>query len=29
METTHIDNLTVFKCNRCGLSNTELIKDIQ
>jgi len=29
METTHIDNLTVFKCNRCGLSNTELKKDLQ
>jgi hypothetical protein len=29
METTHIDKLTVFKCNRCGLSNTELKKDIQ
>ena len=29
MEATHIDNLTVFKCNRCGLSNTELKKDIQ
>jgi hypothetical protein len=29
MEATHIDNLTVFKCNSCGLSNTELKKDIQ
>jgi hypothetical protein len=29
MEATHIDNLTVFKCNKCGLSNTELKKDIQ
>jgi hypothetical protein len=29
MEATHIEKLTVFKCNSCGLSNTELKKDIQ
>jgi transposase len=29
MEATHTDNLTVFKCNSCGLSNTELKKEIR
>ena len=29
METTHSYNLKFFKCKICGLSNTELKKDIQ
>jgi hypothetical protein len=29
MEANHVDKLTVFKCNSCGLSNTELKKDIK
>jgi hypothetical protein len=29
MEASHVDKLTVFKCNSCGLSNTELKKDMK
>ena len=29
MEANQVDKLTVLKCNRCGLSNTELKKDIK
>ena len=29
MEANQVEKLSVFKCNRCGLSNTELKKDIK
>ncbi len=29
MEANQFDKLTVFKCNSCGLSNTELKTDIK
>jgi hypothetical protein len=29
MKANHGDKLTVFKCNSCGLSNTELTHDIK
>jgi transposase len=29
MEANQVEKLTVFKCNRCGLSNTELKKDVK